>query len=60
MRLDCQTQEASPLSSCSDHAAERKGRCPRAGGMIAFGYGLGVAVAAVFLALGYEPRRRKK
>jgi hypothetical protein len=29
-------------------------------GVIAFGYGLGVAVAAVFLALGWEPRRRRK
>jgi hypothetical protein len=28
-------------------------------GVVAFGYGLGVAVAAVFLALGWEPRRRK-
>jgi hypothetical protein len=29
-------------------------------GIICFGYGLGVAVAAVFLALGHEPTRRKK
>jgi hypothetical protein len=27
-------------------------------GVLAFGYGIGVAVAAAFLALGYEPRRR--
>jgi len=29
-------------------------------GVITFGYGLGVAVAAVLLAFGWEPRRRKK
>jgi hypothetical protein len=28
-------------------------------GVIALGYGIGVAVAAVFLAFGYDPRRRK-
>lgn len=28
-------------------------------GIIAFGYGLGVGVAALFLAAGYDPRRRK-
>jgi peptidoglycan/LPS O-acetylase OafA/YrhL len=29
-------------------------------GVVTFGYGLGVAVAAILLALGWEPRRRKK
>jgi hypothetical protein len=28
-------------------------------GVVTFGYGLGVAVAAGLLALGWEPRRRK-
>jgi hypothetical protein len=37
----------------------RQGGAAHAIGVAAFGYGIGIGVAAVFLALGHNPLRRK-